>query len=204
MHAPRPAIFALLLASLYQVHAQIPRPRMPIPVSIYQDKESGVRFQYPVVWKQASRSDNYLSPSVLKLGEDPKVSVAFSPEGNLYEKTNLSSLTFTFLAPAVASKSACQARVLTNPSMRSTEEQTIHEVTYLHGTGGDAGMCHQQQAEVYATYRAGRCYIFEKDFNTTCPFPDQGRRELTQTERTALQRHLDAIMETVSFSTEEK
>lgn len=204
MRGFRLAIVSLIFSALCPANAQMPRPRMPIPVSIYQDGETGIRFQYPVVWKQVSRSDNYMAPSVLKPDETPKIIVGFSPKGNLYEKTNLSSLTFTFLAPAASSKSACQARVRKDPSVSHTERQTIHGVAYLRGTGGDAGMCHQQKAEVYATYRSGRCYVFEKDFNTSCAFPDQGRRELTETERDALQRHLDAILETVSFSNEAK
>jgi hypothetical protein len=193
------AVIAAIVFGVPLVSAQMPRPRMPIPISIYQDAETGVRFQYPVVWKQVSDGSDYLAPSVLKPGEHAKVIVAFSPKGNLYEKTNLSGLTFTFLAPVVHSRSECMDRVRKDPSIQHSSRQTIHGITYLHGSGGDAAMCHQQSAEVYATYRSGSCFVFEKDFNTSCAFPDQGRRELTQSEREALQRHLDAIMEIVSF-----
>jgi hypothetical protein len=73
-------------------------------------------------------------------------------------------------------------------------------MTYSHSSGGEGGMCHEISSDVYATWRAGTCYLFEEDFMTICPGVVEGTRGLTAQETRALQRHLDQIMQSVTFA----
>ena len=61
-------------------------------------------------------------------------------------------------------------------------------------------MCHEISSEVYSTWRAGTCHLFEEDFMTLCPGVVEGTRGLTPRETRALQRHLDQIMQSVVFT----
>lgn len=190
---------AELLLGIAPIVAQTRATPAPVPMSTFQDTETGVRFRYPLVWKQVSPTDEYASSAIWSSGETPKIMVAFSPKGNVYAKTSLELLSFIFLVPVVHSEPECLNRVLKNDALKSFDKKTIHDVVYQHGSGGGAGMCHGQNYDVYATYRGGRCFVFEKDFNTHCTSSDDGTRELTSTEEKALQNHLDGIMQSVTF-----
>ena len=60
-------------------------------------------------------------------------------------------------------------------------------------------MCHEISANIYATYRNDVCHLFEQDFMTVCAGVQEGTRGLTPAETKALQHHLDAIMQSVTF-----
>jgi hypothetical protein len=77
---------------------------------------------------------------------------------------------------------------------------TISGISYRHIKSGSAGMCHQLDADSYATFHNGRCYLFDAGTHTLCPGVVDGTRELTPTESKALARHLDSIMQSVTIN----
>ncbi len=114
-----------LLLGIAPIVAQIRATPAPVPMPTFQDTETGVRFQYPPVWKQVSPTDEYASPAIWSSGETPKIMVAFSPKGNFFAKTSLELLGFIFLVPVAHSEPECLNRVLKNDAFKSFDKKTI-------------------------------------------------------------------------------
>lgn len=171
-----------------------------IPLSTYTNATTGVRFQYPSVWKPVAKPEAQTQPFLFDQGLQPVIDLEFSPKGNLYEKTNLVGLDFVYAAPAASSVAACYKLGEVDSGVAQKEMVTINGVPYQHAFGGEAAMCHEMSANIYATYRDGVCHLFEQDFMTVCAGVQEGTRGLTPAETKALQHHLDAIMQSVTFS----
>ena len=167
-------------------------------LATYMDAKTGVSFQYPDVWKAAGASLSYLGGEVPRsvFGE-PRAAYAFSPEGNVYAKTLLTGLSFSYFAKEAPGGATCVQAVKKSGFATSTQQVSGGGVTFTEISGGDAGMCHEQAAQVDVTYAAGQCLVFDRDFNTECLGAGDGKRKLTDVEQRALQRHLNAVMESV-------
>ena len=188
--------FALALALAPLVAAA-----QSVPLSLFTDPGSGVSFHYPSVWKRVARPETYIPPVVIQRGLQPAVDVEFSPQGNLYEKTNLSGLDFVYATAPTASAPECYKLGEVDTGSVHKEVIQLRGIVYQHASGGGAGMCHEIGTQIYSTYREGVCHLFEQDIMTVCPGVQEGTRGLTATEMKALQHHLDAIMQSVTFGT---
>ncbi len=170
----------------------------------YRDAVHGVSFAYPSVWRPAAAGSTYLaSPEFAEMAPKPFITEAFSPKDNLYADTVLSGLSFSYTVKPRSTAAACAAlsgKALLDPM--ETRQATYGGRLYTEGKGGDAGMCHQLEATVDTTLQGTSCYLFERDTMTRCPYTEtQSRpRPLTKSEETALQRHLDAVMQSVRIA----
>jgi hypothetical protein len=200
MNSMRTRLFAKLcggvtLISVLSAAAQ----SAPIPLSTYTNPGTGVSFQYPSVWRVVPRPAAMTPPSLIDKGLQPLVDVEFSPKGNLYEKTNLVGLNFLYFKVPAKSVEACYQIGEADSGDVHTQVVTLNGVTYQHSSGGGAATCHEISYGVYATFRDGQCHLFEQDFMTFCAGVVDGTRGLTAKESNALQHHLDAIMQSVTF-----
>jgi hypothetical protein len=168
-----------------------------VPMKRYIDVANGVSFLYPAVWKSV-KPDEYLQSFIQGTSGQPMVEVVFSPQGNLYEKTVLSGLAFLYFVVPETSEAACLKRGdLDGAATGAAQKVVIGGVAYTHVSVGDAATSHRLSSDVYATWRRGTCYLFEEDMRTMAPGVEEGKRDLTATEVRALQRHLDAVMQSV-------
>jgi len=186
----------LLLASLcvatLAAHAQL---------TTYSDPATGVTFQYPSVWKKVPKPDTMTQPMILMAGINPVIDFEFSPKGNLYEKTNLVGLDFLYYTAPAANAAAC-SKIVTDAAGSDSKPntKTIHGVAFQHIQTSNSGMCHEMSADIYSIYRNGACYLFEEDFMNVCAGVVDGTRGLSAAETKALQRHLDAITQSIVFA----
>src|ERR1700722_14968042 len=150
----RAVLIAIILASAISGAAQ------QVPLSTYTNATNGVRFQYPSVWKPVSKPAAMTQPFLFDRGLQPIIDLEFSPKGNLYEKTNLVGLDFVYAAPASSSAVACYKLGEVDVGVAQKDIVTLNGVTYQHAFGGEAGMCHEISANIYATYRNGVCHLF--------------------------------------------
>jgi hypothetical protein len=167
-------------------------------MSTYSDPAGDVSFEYPVVWKVDNSPQFYIPPFILQGNRKPRVQVVFSSSGNLYEKTTLHGLVFTYVKAPQASQEACAAMAV-SPAPDRAETVTINGAPFQRFELEDAAMCHGVKQEVFRTYRDGACYLFEGDIDTTCVGAVDGQRALTPTETRALMRHLNAIPQSIQF-----
>jgi hypothetical protein len=70
----------------------------------------------------------------------------------------------------------------------------------VHAQTGDAGMCHQVQEELYATYRNQTCYLFDLAVHTICPGVEDNNRALTGSELAQIQSSLEKVLSSVQIS----
>ncbi len=171
----------------------------------YTDPEGDVSFEYPVVWKMDTAAKFYLPPHILVGGVLPRAQVIFWPAGNYYAKTTLTALVFAYVKVQTATQAACDAAAMGSIPAKA-ETVLINGVSFQHFDTGDAGMCHGADQHVYWTYRqsgrqaGGSCYLFEGDMDTSCSGAYPGQRDLTETEKRALNRHLNAIPQSIRFA----
>jgi hypothetical protein len=164
----------------------------------FRDPGTKVSLDYPNIWSTSSRSPAYLGGQIPPSYGQPVFVASFSPVGNLYQKTVLTSLVFIFSTKTVPSAASCAAGLQASAPASPTPA-AYNGVSYQEYSTGDAGMCHEQQATVDIAYRKDlrRCFAFERDFNTECFGAGDNKRRLTPQETQALQHHLDAIMQSV-------
>jgi hypothetical protein len=176
----------------------------PVPMKTYTDPANGVTFQYPSAWVPTAQAPSYLGPSFTTGSDNPTVpqaSFTFVSDGNLYAKTLLLSITFTYFAvPAKDAASCLQLAKNSTGSNTPAKSVTIHGLQFQEVDGSDAGMCHEQGNQIDVIYRNNQCFAFERDFNTECNGAGDHKRNLTAAENKALQRHLDTAMQSVVFS----
>jgi hypothetical protein len=169
-----------------------------VPMATYTDPSGEPSFEYPVVWKADTSAKFYIAPHILQAGASPQAQVIFWPAGNYYAKTTLTALVFVYLKLPEPSQEACTAQALSSIPAKA-DTLLINGVSFHHFDTGDAGMCHGADQHVYWTYRDGTCYLFEGDVHTSCSGAYEGQRELTDTEKRALNRHLSAIPQSIRF-----
>jgi hypothetical protein len=197
------------LAAVSQTSARSATPKTPsaahdVPTLTYRDPANGVSFRYPAAWTLSQENTFMEPPGILESGvPGPRraaTAVAtFSSAGNYYAKTNLTGLEFTYVVLPQRSAEECASMANANLMADSDKPNTvtIQGVPFLHIEFADAGMCHERGADIYETYRGGKCFLFEADFHTMCPGVVEGTRALTVDETKALKRHLDGIVQTV-------
>jgi hypothetical protein len=170
-----------------------------VPLKTYTDPAHGVSFRYPVAWQQVKKFDQYCQPVVFNNKLKPTIIVQFTGAGNYYQKTYLDSLYFQYGGVRMASAATCRklADEAADGETGTPANTTINGVGFRHSRGGACGLSHGIDADVYTTFRDGVCLVFEADF-TTCSGIDD-TRDLTRAEIKALQKHLDAIMFSVTF-----
>jgi len=167
----------------------------------YSDPKTGVTFQYPSVWVPYDKAPSYMGPSFISETVQPRASFTFTNDNNVYRKTLLLSLIFSYFVVPTTDAASC-LKLVQDASGGDLQPKpvVIHGVSYQEIDGGDAGMCHEQGNQIAITYRNNQCFIFERDFNTECYGADDTKRKLTAAENKALQRHLDTIMQSIVFS----
>jgi hypothetical protein len=170
--------------------------------STYTDPKSGATFQYPSVWTQITDTANFTNSLVAENSSiKPTFVVEFSPKGNLYEHTNLSGLDYVYFSVPASDIMACaKLGDLNQGEKPKPTNATIHGVRFQHSSGNDAGMSHQLNSDAYSIYRNGNCYIFEEVFRTVSRGVIEGAHDLTNAQMKALQRHLDAITQSIVFT----
>jgi hypothetical protein len=168
-------------------------------MATYTDAAGDLSFDYPAVWKLDNSAAFSVPPHVVSGGLSSQARVVFSPAGNVYQRTNLNSLIFVYGKADKPSQEACTATAVGSEPQKA-ETILVHGVSFQHFETTVGGMCHDADQQVYWTYRAGTCYVFEGDMNTLCAGVVDGQRALTAAETQALKRHLDAIPQSIRFA----
>jgi hypothetical protein len=187
--------------------------KKPVPLTTYTDSSDGLTLQYPSVWKRVNGAYAYCPPAVfqqpdtigqrgvLETGVPVTFGVEFTGKGNFYEKTGLEGLVFLFGMRKDVTQEACTkiARSLPEESETPGKRPEWLDPHFDYSHGGECGLNHDLDAQVFTRFVDGRCYVFEEDFEKYGGAP-VGHRDLTPPEETALMRHLNGIMQSVKIS----
>ena len=168
----------------------------------FRDPQHGLSFRYPSEWRPLATGGPMAPPGFAeKLGPELG-SQAMLAEGTALANTNLIGISFSWTVKAKLNAAGC-SRLAAAALPMGTEQppESIHDVTFQRESGGDSGMCHHMQSTLDSTLHAGRCYVFERDLETTCPDikSPAGDVALSNSQRLQLERTLDGIMSTVTL-----
>jgi hypothetical protein len=166
----------------------------------FHDPKYGVSFRYPSGWSDGADVDFYLGSEILDVKPEggaaaPIAKVGFAvKEGDpRFSHTHLSGVQFVYNVISQSTPEDCRGRIQ-DLSRDPIVETVLRGVTYHHFSGGDAGLGHQASREIYATFREGRCYLFEEAIHTAT---GENSRALTVQQWKHLRRELDAVMQSV-------
>ncbi len=171
-------------------------------VTTFRDAAAGVSFRYPSTWRPLVAGGPVDPPTFTEALGPARGTQAFVPAGTPLARTNLLGISFSWTVKPKLDAAGC-ARLATDALPMGTElpPETVGGLQFNRGTGGDNGMCHHAAATLDTVSRAGGCFIFERDLETTCPdinAPGQDA-DLTPAQRNALQHELDAVMASVTL-----
>jgi len=175
----------------------------PVHVSkavVYRDIPDGVSFRYPASWTRSRRGNSYFGTEIFAIkGVSPVVDVSFNPKGTPFEKTTLLNLRFAYATADARSEDSCGAMLISDKATTALKAVTINGVTLFEVQAGDAGMMKYQSSTLDTVYRQGKCFLFERDAETSGAGVTPGSRSLTEAEQSAIKRRLNTIFMSIRF-----
>ena len=171
-------------------------------LTTFRDAQHGLSFQYPSAWRPLVPNGSMAAAQFTSTLGPALDSQAMLAEDTNLANTDLIGISFSWTVKEDGNAAAC-ARLAADALPMGTEQpaELIRGVLFQHASGGDNGMCHHVSSELDTAFHAGRCYVFERDLETTCPdikFPAKDT-PLTPAQRAGLERTLDALMHSVTL-----
>ena len=182
--------------------------------SIYTDRQHGVVFRHPSVWKAATQFGYHRPALVQQDLAQPVVGFAYMEGGfprdqivGPYSATNLEGFGFVYSVLSVASAVECEGKATSlagNPmpddspakNPRDSSVKIAGRLYRIYQTGG-AGMSQSISGKLYATYSKGSCYLFETGVAVASPGVLVNIQALTPQQVQDINMHLWNMMETV-------
>ncbi len=197
------AVVGLGWLSLSAASAQKPKH----PGRRVVDEAGAVSFAFPAGWVRepdefAPEPGDYYVPAILTL-DVPGRRVRISLHQNPFPGTGFTGLAFASFNVQSRSESECLAPWKSGAAEGGSTvnekpgEVTVNGVDFHTFTTANAGMCHQASGKVYATYRGGRCYLFEADVYSHCGV--DGETMLTPAQYGVLRRKVEGLAESIRF-----
>lgn len=168
----------------------------------FADPQNGVRFRYPKDWKEASKNRFYLEQDFVPDKAEVRGVVAWKAwEETVNAKTTLAGAQFVYALDRNASSAACLHPQNHGDATASTVDTVkIRGMEYAHNHGGEGGMCHSENEDVYTTYRNHACYLFDLSVHTICSGVVDGMRDATPAELAEADAKLMGILKTVTIN----
>jgi hypothetical protein len=164
----------------------------------FVDSATGVSFQYPKEWKRANNSQSYLPTAMIPQGAQVRGAIVWNAQKP--PKTTLTGAQFLYALDKGASSDACLHPHNEGDSAKPVIDMVrIGSISYAHNHAENAGMCHQEQEDIYATYTNNACYLFDLSLHTICSGVVDGMRDATPSELGAIHAKLEDILKTVQI-----
>jgi hypothetical protein len=183
----------------------------------YRDREHGVSFRYPSVWK-AGTQFSYWAPILSSLSGAPYKARPIAGFGysegafprpkvvGPYSDTNLESVDMVYAAVPAKSGAGCQTTAslivkgFSDSGMHKHPPVVFGGRSYAVYDVGGAGMSQWIEGKLYATYAGGTCYLFETDLAAAHDGVLDHIPALTQAQYRSIHEHLLEIMKTVRIA----
>jgi hypothetical protein len=170
----------------------------------FHDPQTGVSFSYPAAWCNGPDVLFYLGSEITTSNETTgpvppraKVGLVADTKSGPYAGTNLNGVQFVYNEIPDTDAAACRKRVTDlADDQRPSDTVTLNGVIYAHYSGGDAGLGHGAEREIYSTYRGGQCVLFEESIHV---FNLSEVKALSSAQTAQLRRQLEAVMQSVRF-----
>jgi hypothetical protein len=170
----------------------------------YNDPQHAVSLRYPAAW-QAKTQFGYHPSALTRLdGAKPIAGFGYSEGGfprtrfvGPYGGTNLEGVGFVYSAVPAAGAAECDAKAASLSEKPEGKPVEFGDRSFsVYQTGG-AGMSQSITGQLYATYAAPTCYLFETDVAVVSPGVVDNIQALTEAQLQFIDSHLLAIMKSV-------
>jgi hypothetical protein len=209
-------LLAAWLAFVPVVQLTAPGPAKPLTLAqvwtmngTYNDPQHGVTFRYPAVWKATTQIAYH--PPALTQSDAAKPIAGFGySEGGFprrksvgpYGRTNLEGVGIVYAVVPAASVAGCKATATSVSGSPEGLPVTFGERSFsVYKTEG-AGMSQSISGNLYATYGAPNCYLFETDVAVVSPGVVDNIQALTPAQLSFIDSHLVDIIKSVQIMTE--
>jgi hypothetical protein len=164
----------------------------------FADPSTGVSFQYPKEWTRATSSQFYLPTAMIP--QEAQVRGAIVWKAGEPQKTTLAGAQFLYAFDKNASSVACLHPHNEGDSAKPTIDTVkLGYISYAHNHTEEAGMCHQENEDIYTAYINNACYLFDLSVHTICSGVVDGMRDATPSELAATHARLTDILKTVQI-----
>jgi len=180
--------------------------------AVYTDKQHGVSFRYPSVWKPAMQF-GYHPPALTYSDAQPIAGFGYSESGfarttvvGPYTKTNLEGFGIVYAAAPAKSAAECEAKAASMSIKPDAGHVIFGGRSFSVRETGEMGMSQFTSGKLYATYVQSTCYLFETDVAGASPDALDGIPTLTGYRRpiptAEIDAHLLKIMNSVQITPE--
>jgi hypothetical protein len=197
----------VLSAATPQLHAQTPRreaasvsePTTPA-AQHFHDSRYHVAFDLPAAWN-LSRRDGEVSTFHLDARSAAPTaqlravaSIAFNP----YPLSTFSGALVYFSVTPRINDADCASQAFL-PLHRPATTESIHGVSFAHGSDEHGGVCIESRDEVYTAFRNHACYRFDLVLNTFCG-EQVGARAMTHAEMENIRARQQKILDSLDLN----
>jgi hypothetical protein len=162
----------------------------------FVDPSTGVSFRYPAEWKRAAGNQFYSPPAMIPQAAQVRGAVVWNADKP--PRTTLAGTQFLYAFQKGASSAACLHPHSEGDSAKANIDMVrINGISYAHNHSVEAGMCHQEQEDIYTTYLDNACYLFDLSVHTICSGVVDGMRDATESELAEARARLVDILKTV-------
>jgi hypothetical protein len=177
----------------------------PPALKTFHDEKYDVTFRYSGQWVSGPDNRFDLVSTVVPYssddeGERPLGEVGFFLGQNArYAGTTLTDVQFLYNVIPQSTADACLMPLRDDARYRNEplDEKTFHGIAYHHYSYSSAWTGHQALTEEFATFHAGRCYLFDESIHTASM---EDARMLSKVEMKQLSRELNAVMQSVRIA----
>jgi hypothetical protein len=162
---------------------------------LYSDKQAGVSFSYPAMWKMDDGLGDYLGTEILS-GDGPESAIAKVGFHGI-PNTNLTNVVFVYAMTTTPDEKSCYSLASTeDDNSAGTGWVTIAGRRYWHVDGGDGGLSHSANEQVYATYRTAerQCLLFEEDVDSVAANVEDWAKPVSKERLNAIYAQMKAVM----------
>jgi hypothetical protein len=166
----------------------------------FSDGMSGVTFEYPASWTFSNEQSFYLPPAIVSQASPVRGSV-FTKEMHgipSWPYTNFVGAEFVFTSEQVNSDDACRALAnADNQNGSKPKPETLHGLTFSHGTSANAGLGHGINEDIYTINKGNTCWLFDLAVHSSGVPGDRTPRALTSGEKEVIAKQLQSILASV-------
>ena len=169
----------------------------------YIDRQHGVTFRYPSSW-EATTQFAYVPPALTVSDAKPISGFGYSEGGfprsqvvGPYSNTTLEGFGIVYSAVPAASAAECEAEAASLSHWPKRSKVTFGHRSFSVYDTGDEAMNQSTGGELYATFVASTCYLFETDVALVSPEVVEDLPVLTSRQARQIDTHLLEIMKSV-------
>lgn len=173
----------------------------------YKNQQNGVSFRYPTIW-QATTQFAQQTPALTQSNDAKPIAGFGYSEGGFprnrvvgpYSGTNLEGFGLVYSVVPAAGSAECDAKAASLAGGQKRAPVVFGGRSFSVYPTEDAGMSQSLTGNLYATYAAANCYLFETDVAVVSPEVVDGVQALTPAQLHSIDAGLLSMMQSVQIA----